>query len=275
MGISVVFYNIQKLAILFLSALAANISGTAMAAPEEVQVYMDEMNAPGHFSLDTHLNYVPSGTLTDDYPGEEQSLHRLRLTPEFAYGITPNLEAGLYLPLATLDAQGHLGLEGVKTRIKFIAPRAEGQNWWWGANFELGRVSRRLDINPWNAELKGIVGVRIGKWTLAENANIDFVVSGPEPSPAQLDFDKKVDYALSKSVAIGLESYNGVGSFTHFGQFGSSEQSIFAVTDLSLGHWALNLGVGRGYGTNPDRTIVKAIVSVPLERIMGRRNAIG
>lgn len=253
-------------------ACLASLSAPALAAPEEIQVYMDEMDQPGHFGLDTHINYVASGSRIDDYPGEEQSLHRLRVTPEFSYGLTSYLEAGLYLPLATLDAHGHADFGGVKTRLKFIAPKAEGQNWWWGVNFEIGHVDHKLDINPWNAELKGIIGVRSGKWTLAENANIDFVVSGPASGSPEVDFDTKVGYRVWEGISVGVESYNGVGSFARFGKVGSSDQSIFAVADIELGHWALNLGVGHGFGTNPDRTIVKMIVSLPLERILGRKN---
>ncbi|WP_343617151.1 hypothetical protein [Novosphingobium sp.] len=258
----------------FLSMMAAlSLPHPAMAAPEEIQVYMDEMDKPGHFGLDTHLNYVPDGVLTDDYPGQQQSLRRLRITPEFSYGITHNFEAGLYLPLATLDGQGRLDPGGLKARLKFIAPRAEGQAWWWGANFEIGHVNHKLDINPWNAELKGIVGTRLNKWTLAENANVDFVVSGPQPHSPEVEFDTKLAYAMTKAVSLGIESYNGTGSFAHFGAVGDSDQSIFAVADIDLGHWALNIGVGHGYGTNADHMILKAIVSLPLERILGRRGA--
>lgn len=249
------------------------VSHPAMAAPEEIQVYMDEMDKPGHFGLDTHFNYVTDGTLANDYPGQQQSLDRLRITPELSYGITPNVEAGLYLPLATIDGQGRLDPGGVKARLKFIAPRAHGQVWWWGANFEIGHVNHKLDVNPWNAEFKGIVGARLGKWTLAENANVDFVVSGPQPHSPEVEFDTKLAYAMTKRVSLGIESYNGTGSFAHFGAVGDSDQSIFAVTDIDLGHWALNFGLGRGYGTNPDHMIVKAILSLPLERILGRRDA--
>lgn len=259
-----------------LAAMVGGVSATqpALAAPEEIQVYMDEMDQPGHFGLDTHINYVADGTTTDDYAGAQQALHRLRVTPEFSYGITPYLEAGLYLPLATLDGQGRLDPGGVKTRLKFIAPRRPGQNWWWGANFEIGHVDHKLDINPWNAELKGIVGTRLGKWTLAENANVDFVVSGPVGHSPEVEFDTRVAYAMTKKVSLGIESYNGTGSFVHFGNLHGSDQSIFAVADVDLGRWALNLGVGHGYGTNADTTIVKAIVSLPFERILGRRNAV-
>jgi hypothetical protein len=252
---------------------AGAIAQPAMAAPEEIQVYMDEMDQPGHFGLDTHINYVPSGSLTDDYPGQQQSLHQLRVTPEFSYGITPSFEAGLYLPLATIDGQGRIDPGGAKGRLKFIAPRAPGQNWWWGANFEIGHVDHRLDINPWNAELKGIIGMRTGRWTLAENANVDFVVSGPAPHSPEVEFDTKIGYALTKKLSLGLESYNGTGSFAHFGTLGASDQSIFVVADIDMGHWALNIGAGKGFGANTDSTILKAIVSIPLERLLGRKNA--
>ncbi len=260
--------TIRRALLLVAAALAP---ATARAAPEEIQVYMDEMDDPGEIGLDTHLNYVPTGALLDDYPGEQQSLHRLRVTPEFSYGVTRNLEAGLYLPLATLDRDGHAGVYGVKGRLKYIAHRQEGERWWYGANFELGHVARRLDINPWNAELKGIVGTRQGKWTVAFNLNLDWVVSGPQPSPASLDGDTKISYALSKKLALGIESYNGLGDVKSIARFGDAEQTIFATADTSFGKWDLNLGVGRGYGANPDRLILKAIIGVPIDGLFHRR----
>lgn len=39
---------------------------SSTAAPEEVQVYMDEVNQPGQFGLDVHSNYVFTGALTSD-----------------------------------------------------------------------------------------------------------------------------------------------------------------------------------------------------------------
>jgi hypothetical protein len=246
-------------------AMAAVCAGTTRAAPEEIQVYMDEMSAPGVFGLDIHSNYVLTGDRVADYPGEQQSLHRLRITPEFAYGITPNLEAGLYLPLADVDSRGRLSADGVKVRLKFIAPKAEGQDWFWGVNFEIGKVDKRLDPNPYNAELKGILGRRIGPWTVAINANVDFKVSGSAPAPASFEIDGKVSYALSKTLAIGVETYNGAGEFRRLGRFGGSEQTTFLTVDKSFGGWDVNLGLGQGYGANPDNFVVKAIIGVPID----------
>lgn len=113
------------------AAFALGITAAPLAAaPEEIQVYMDEMNQPGQFGLDVHSNYVFTGALIDDYPGQQPSLHRLRVTPEFSYGLTSTFELGLYLPLATLDRQDHLGADGVKFRIKYIAPRPANRTWY-------------------------------------------------------------------------------------------------------------------------------------------------
>ncbi len=239
-------------------------SAPARASPEEVQVYMDEMNRPGDVGLDVHLNYAVRGQDRADYPGQQLSDRRLRITPEFSYGLTPNIELGLYLPLAALDRDGRLSADGAKVRVKFIAPKASGQDWFWGANLEVGRVDRRLDLNPWNAELKGIWGIRKGPWTVAVNGNIDWVVSGPGPKPTTFEADAKLSYQLRQGLGIGVESYNELGGGRDFGRLSAGDQRLFLVIDKALGRWNLNLGAGYGYGRPQDDWILKAIIGVPI-----------
>lgn len=249
-----------------LLAAVALAPQAARAADEEIQVYMDEMNRKGGFGLDVHLNYVPKGRGADvDYAGQMASEGRWRVTPEWSYGLTRNLELGLYLPLATIDQHGRGELGGVKGRIKFIAPRAQGQDWFWGANFELGRVRHSLDVNPWNAELKGILGTRKGPWTLAANLNVDWAVSGPDPGPVTLQLASKVSYQFGEDVAVGLESYNELGPAHAIGDLGERDQQVYLVVDKGFGRWDLNLGVGYGYGQPEDQWVVKAILGVPID----------
>jgi hypothetical protein len=241
------------------------MAGAARAADEEIQVYMDEIG-PRHVpTLDVHLNYVPDGRLRPNYPGEQASEGRFRITPEWAYALGPNLELGAYLPLAEIDRHGNLEAGGIKGRIKWVAPRAEGQDWFWGLNFELGRVRHDLDINPWNAELKGIVGVRKGPWTLAANLNVDWVVSGPDQGAApDLQVALKAAYALDKQTSFGIETYNGIGTTRDLGHFNRQDNQTYLVVDRGFGKWDLNFGVGYGYGAPEDRWIVKAVVGVPI-----------
>jgi hypothetical protein len=236
----------------------------ALAAPEEIQVYMNEMDAPGQFGLDLHDNYVVSGSGDPEYPGAQASLHRYRLTPEFSYGLTPTIDLGAYLPLVTLANNGSLSIEGAKFRIKYIAPKRLAGHGWWGLNLEVGKVSHALDINPWSAELKSIVGGRFGQWVLAANANVDFVVSGPQPGAVTLDVDAKLAYAVSPNTQLGVETYSGLGALGHLGGWSREEQFVYLVADTAIRHFDLNLGLGRGFGGSQDRWVIKAIVGVPI-----------
>lgn len=244
---------------------AAALAGGARAAPEEIQVYMDEIGPPHELGLDVHVNFVPDGRVQPDFPGEQASEGRTRITPEWSYALNPNLELGAYLPLTTLDRHGDFAADGIKGRIKWVAPRAPGQSTFWGLNFELGRVSHSLDNNPWNAELKGIAGIRKGPWTLAANLNVDWVVSGPDQgAPPDLQLALKAAFSLDKETSVGLETYNGLGSTRAFGRLSRQDHSTFVVIDRGFGRWDLNLGVGYGYGRPEDRWILKAIVGVPI-----------
>jgi hypothetical protein len=243
--------------------LLACASGAATAAPEEIQVYMNEMGQPGEFGLDVHANYVVDGARGPDYAGAQVSRHALRVTPEFSYGLTRTLELGAYI-LGARDADGHYDVGGEKLRLKFI-PTAQDAPLFYGANLELGRVKQQFDQNPWNGELKGIVGYRGPRWTVAFNANFDFKVSGSAPSPATLELATKIGYAIDDTTQVGIESYNGVGEVRRLGSIGSQEHTTYAVLDTAVHGWDLNLGVGRGYKAASDRWVLKAIIGVPFK----------
>jgi len=237
----------------------------ARAADEEIQVYIDDMSARGAYGLDVHVNDVFRGRRADaDFAGEQASQGRLRVTPEWAYGLTPNVELGAYLPLLTFDDRGRGEVAGVKGRIKFIAPHAPDARFFWGLNFEIGRVRRDVDIDPWNAELKGIAGYRAGPWTFAENLNVDWAVSGPAKGPVSYQLATMVTRKLGEGLDVGVESYNGLGEGKRFGPFARNDQALFAIVDKSFGKWDLNFGVGTGFGRPEDRLLVKAIVGVPI-----------
>jgi hypothetical protein len=241
--------------------LLACIAGAASAAPEEIQVYMNEMNQPGEFGLDVHTNYVVSGAREPDYAGAQLSRHALRVTPEFSYGLTDSLELGAYL-LGARDAGGHTTLGGEKLRLKFI-PTPPDSPWFYGANLELGRVVHRYDENPWNGELKGILGYKGARWTAALNVNIDFKVSGPVPAPTTVELAGKLGYSIADGAQIGIESYNELGQLRRLGSPAPKARITYAVLDTSVQGWDLNLGVGRGNKAAGDRWVLKAIIGVP------------
>lgn len=237
--------------------------GIAGAAPEEIQVYMDDMDAPGKFGLDLHLNYTFSGSKSAPYPGGQAPDHVFRFTAEPSFGLTEHLELGGYI-ITSIDSSG-ADLDGEKIRLKYIAtePNAD-QGQFYGANFEIGFVRKRFEENPVNAELKGIYGFRSGPWTFAINPNLDWTVAGSHPDPVTLEIDTKVSYAIFKETAIGFESYNGFGPLSRLGHFGNQIQELYAVLDTTIYGFDLNIGLGRGFTDASDRWVLKAIIGVPL-----------
>src|SRR6185312_5095009 len=75
----------------------------AHSQTDEIQVYDAAIAAPGVFNLTWHNNYTVSGRLVAQDPGGVTPNHSLNGVPEWAYGVTDWFEAGLYLPLYSIN----------------------------------------------------------------------------------------------------------------------------------------------------------------------------
>ena len=242
--------------------LAAVLSGTALAAPEEIQVYIDDMTAPGNFGTDVHNNYVVSGNSTPDYPGGEAPDHVYRLTPEFYYGATDTLELGLYL-LTTTQPDRDPMFDGPKVRVKFIAPHDEDEGVFWGANLEIGKTSLRVSEQPWGTELKGIWGYRAEPWLFAVNTNLDWESGRVFGGETTLDVDTKLAYRTEAGYQVGFESYDELGPVSSPGQLNRRSETLYGVVDTNLGKSLdLDAGIGRGLTPASDRWIIKFILGI-------------
>lgn len=242
--------------------LALFVVAGARAAPEEIQVYLDDKEAPGGMSVDWHNNYVASGRSLASYAGEQPPAQVYRFTPELNVGLTDTLEYGLYV-LTTRNREGGWHANGVKMRLKYIAPHDEKEGLFWGANIEAGRSDLAIESHPWNAELKGIVGTHIGPWTFGLNLNLDSSLSR-QAGPVEADVDIKLNFALTGKTQIGVESFNQLGPLSHFDAWSRNSKTIYAVVDTEVAGLALNAGLGRGANGNSDRWTLKFILSTPL-----------
>jgi hypothetical protein len=232
------------------------------AAPEEIQVYLDDKEDPGNVSVDLHNNDVLVGDKQASYAGERPPDPVYRLTPEFNFGLTETLEAGAYL-LTSLPPNGDPVFDGAKLRLKYIAPHDATAGPFWGLNLELGRTRIADSPRPWNGELKGILGWRNRDWTLAGNLNGDAPLARHNDT-ATAELDCKMARRISGDTSIGLESYNELGPFRRLEPLDQGSKSLFAALDTVVGGHDLNLGVGRGLTRDADRWVVKAIVNFRL-----------
>ena len=72
---------------------------TIRAQTDEIQVYDAEIAAQGIFNLMIHTNFTPVGRKTPDFPGAIIANDSVNGAAEWAYGVTPWFEQGLYMPV--------------------------------------------------------------------------------------------------------------------------------------------------------------------------------
>ena len=88
----------QHLAVGVVALALVGIAQTAFAQTDEIQVYDASHADPGIFNLTWHNNFTPAGLKTPAFPGANVADRSFNGVTEWAYGVTPWFEAGLYLP---------------------------------------------------------------------------------------------------------------------------------------------------------------------------------
>jgi hypothetical protein len=236
------------------------------ALPDEIQVYTSDINKPGEFGLELHVNTTPSGRDTPDFPGEIPPAHGWRFTPEFSYGITPAFEAGFYLPFV-LGAEDRNRFAGPKVRAKWMPLRVdeEGNGFFAGVNFEYAWISSSLEQSTRAAEVRPIVGWRSPDWLVAMNPILGFDLAGPDKSSTpSFEPSFKVARNVGRGVMAGLEYYAGFGRVNDFQPRSQQEHMLVIAFDVDRGPVPFNFGIGRGLNGATDRWTVKAIFEIPL-----------
>ena len=246
------------------STLLLSAASAAFAAPEEIQVYLDEFAEPGKFGLDFHTNYVLSAQ-----PGSV-TRRQLRVTPELSYGINEHWEAALYwLTSAGPEISGGRPItDGAKVRLKWRPRAPSADSPWYGAiNFEVGKLSQRFYSEGTSAEVKFIGMYSQGPWVLGANLNIDRSLRRPTRTAATYEVDTKVSYRLKSESGgdwrVGVEHYAFMDALRLQAAPLARSANTFLVTDFAFKGWDFNVGLGKASGATLDRWLVKAIIGVP------------
>jgi hypothetical protein len=257
--------NIDRTLCVALLACLGAVPAAHADLSDEIQVYTDDINDPGEFGLELHINTTPKGRSTPDYPGEVTPYHGLRLTPEFSYGISRDWEAGLYLPVSR-DASGNTQLAGAKVRLKWLPVRpGDGEaGWFFGANGELARMKQPFSESRSSAELRLMAGWRNADWLFALNPVLGWNLSdGMRSKTADVALGAKVARTVAKDVAVGLEYYSDLGTTKRIVPWRQQGNALYAALDAKVGRVDLNFAVGWGVTKSADDLTVKAIVGIP------------
>ncbi len=260
-------HRIITIAALMLCCSTAFLPSDAQAISDEIQVYTDDINKPGEFGLELHVNTTPKGRKTPDYPGDSPPHHGLRFTPEFSYGLSKDWEAGLYFPTVR-DANGSYSASGAKLRLKWLPIKGDEETggWYAGANFELSSVNKRYSESRYGSELRIMTGYRAKEWHLALNPIFGWDLSkGYRGGGPSFDLATKAAHDVAEGIAMGVEYYSGMGKLNNTLPSSLQENTLYLVMDYDRKPFAFNIGIGKGLNGATDRWTLKAIIEVPFK----------
>lgn len=228
------------------------------ALPDEIQVYTDDLEAPGGRGIELHVNTTPSGRTRPEYPGEVVPHHGLRITPEISWGLARNWDGGVYLPFVR-SADGADFFAGPRLRLKWLPLRpSEGAAGpFAGINWELSFVQQRFEEARRTAEMRPILGYRSVTWLFSFNPIVTADLAGEDKGVLMFAPAAKLSRSLSHGMAFGAEYYAELGRLSHFAPRAEQSHTLFAVLDTEQ----VNFGIGRGLSGATDRWTIKATFS--------------
>jgi hypothetical protein len=237
---------------------------SAQAQTDEIQVYDGGLAAPGVFNLTWHNNFTPSGLSTPAFGGAVVADRSWNGVPEWAYGVTPWFEAGLYMPLYSRDKHTGWGLDGFKLRLLFAVPNADERTFFYGSNFEFSINAHRWDEKRFTSEIRPIIGWHLKPFDIIVNPIVDTAYDGIK----NLEFvpATRVAYNVSPAWAIAAEEYDDFGPVRGFLPAGQQVHQLYAVVDRTGGLFDIEAGVGFGLTDASDRLTLKLILSRDLNK---------
>ena len=250
-------------------ALALAAAPAHAVLPDEIQVYTDDISAPGEVGMELHVNTTLNGRRTPDFPNEVTPYHGLRVTPEFTLGLTPTMDIGLYLPY-TREPDGGVLFGGPKVRLKWLPlrPGKDGTGWFAGLNGEYSWLNRNFEPETRRFELRPIIGWKNRDWLLAANPVLDWSLNGPAQS-GRPDFNPsfKVARGVARGIALGFEYYAELGPFGKPAPSAERPQTLYFALETDRTPVPLHLGIGRGLNDAADKWTVKAIFEFTFGKI--------
>lgn len=240
-------------------SLLALIPAGAAAQADEIQVYDAGLAPTGTFNLTWHNNYTPDGVSTPSFPRAVVSDGALVGVTEWAYGATDWFEAGLYLPLYSIDDSQGAGFNGFKLRALFAVPNAADRTFFYGVGFELGFNARRWDPRRVTSEIRPIAGVHLQAFDVVMNPILDTDYQG---GIGGLVFapSSRVAYNVSPTWAIAVEEYADLGPLNDLSPGSGGSHQLYGVMDYA-GALEVEVGVGFGLTESADNLTFKLILA--------------
>jgi hypothetical protein len=229
---------------------------------DEIQVYDAEIEEPGVFNLMVHTNFTPIGRTEPAFPGAIIANDSVNGAAEWAYGVKPWFEQGLYLPVYSLHSTDRgATINGFKIRELFVRPHAHDHKFFYGLNFEFSVNRDWWESRTITSEFRPIIGAHLGRWDLIYNPIMDTDYTGGLGG-LQYNPAGRVAYNVNDKWAVAFEEYDGFGTFSQMYPLHEQFHEAWAVMDHTSDKLVnVEAGVGVGLTAGSDRLTFKLMLS--------------
>lgn len=254
--------NRRTVALVFIFLIS--VPAFILAQTDEIQVYDGEIAPVGIFNLMVHNNFTPKGRTAPVYPGAIIANHSFQVTAEWAYGVKPWMEQGLYLPVTSPYSTNYGStINGFKIRELFVEPNAHDHKYVYAVNFEFSVNRSYWEPRTISSEIRPILGLHLHPWDIIYNPIVDTDYTGGLGG-LQYNPAGRVAYNFNDRWAVAAEEYDGFGPFYGFSPLRQQFHEVWSTMDYS-GTKFLGLdvesGVGYGLTAGSDKWTVKLMLS--------------
>jgi hypothetical protein len=237
------------------------VPAVMFAQTDEIQVYDAEIEPPGIFNLMVHTNFTPVGRKIPVFPGAIIANDSLNGAAEWAYGVTPWFEQGLYLPVFSLySTERGTTINGFKIRELFVRPHAHDHTFFYGVNFEFSVNADYWEDRRFSSEIRPIVGLHLHPIDLIYNPIVDTDYTGGFGN-LQYNPAGRVAYNLNDQWAVAVEEYDGFGPLRHFVRADQQFHEVWATMDHYSKFLFIEAGVGFGLTPGSDKLTLKLMLA--------------
>ncbi len=250
--------------VLLVTLFLISVPTSIFAQTDEIQVYDGEIAPVGIFNLMVHNNFTPKGRTAPDYPGAIIANRSFQVTAEWAYGVKPWMEQGLYLPVSSPYSTNYGStINGFKIRELFVVPNAHDHKYVYAVNFEFSVNRNYWEPRTISSEIRPILGLHLHPWDIIYNPIVDTDYTGGLGG-LQYNPSGRVAYNFNHRWAVAAEEYDGFGPFYGFSPLRRQFHEVWSTMDYSGAKFLgldVESGVGYGLTAGSDKWTVKLMLS--------------
>jgi hypothetical protein len=254
----------RALVFLAVATVLAAAPVIGLAQTDEIQVYDAEIAEPGVINLMWHQNFTPSGIKEPAFPGAIISDHSYNGVPEFAFGITPWFEQGLYIPVYSFSKGRGSTLDSVKLRELFVRPHAGDHTFFYGMNFEFSYNASYWETRHFTSEIRPIIGLHLHPVDIIINPILDTDWTGV--SNYVFAPEMRLAYNYNPKWTFAAEHYAGYGPVRQFATVSGQYHAMWAVVDHTSKALDVEAGIGFGLTAATDKVTLKLMLSRDIRR---------